>query len=202
MPPRLEERDLPPDPVVLFAAWFAGARQAGLALPETMTLATATPDGAPSARVVLLKGVEREGGFLFFTNRDSRKGRELAANPRAALVLHWGPLGRQVRIEGRVEPLADAESDAYFRTRPRGSRIGAWASPQSRPISGRDELERRVAELERTYPGEGIPLPPFWGGYRVRAHAIEFWQHGDDRLHDRFAYRRDAGAWTLTRLAP
>jgi pyridoxamine 5'-phosphate oxidase len=167
-----------------------------------MTLATASPQGAPAARVVLLKGVDGAGGFLFFTNYESRKGRELAENPRAALVFHWQPLGRQVRVEGAVERTSKIESDAYFRTRPRGSRIGAWASPQSRPVPSREALEKRVAEVEAAHPGPEVPLPPWWGGFRLVPRTIEFWQHGADRLHDRIRFDREEDAWRATRIAP
>lgn len=165
-----------------------------------MALATASADGAPSARIVLLKGVDR--GFVFFTNRESRKGRELDANARAALVFHWQPLGRQVRVEGSVEPVSEDESYAYFSTRPRGARIGAWASPQSRPIASRAELEERLAAAGSAHPGDDVPLPPFWGGFRLVPARLEFWQHGDDRLHDRFVYEPDDDGWRITRLAP
>lgn len=197
----LREEDVAADPVAQFRTWFREAEEAGVRLPETMILATASADGAPSARAVLLKGVD-ERGFAFFTNRESRKGRELAANPRAALVFHWPVLGRQVRVEGRVSAVDDAEAEAYFRTRPRGSRIGAWASPQSSVLASREELGRRVAEAEAAHPGDDVPLPPFWGGYRVEPEAIELWQHRESRLHDRLRYRRHGGAWLLERLAP
>jgi len=197
----LREEDVAADPVAQFRAWFREAEEAGVRLPETMILATASADGAPSARAVLLKGVDARG-FAFFTNRESRKGRELAANPRAALVFHWPALGRQVRVEGRVAVVANDEADAYFRTRPRGSRIGAWASPQSSVLGSREELERRVAEAEAAHPGDDVPLPPFWGGYRVEPEAIELWQHRESRLHDRLRYRRHGDVWVLERLAP
>ena len=195
------ERDLDPDPVRAFAGWFAEAVAAGIAQPEAMALATATPDGRPSVRMVLLKGHD-ERGLVFFTNHESRKGEELAANPDAALVLYWQPLNRQVRIEGAVVQIADAESEAYFATRAPGSQIAAWASPQSQPISGREELDERYAATEARFPDDNVPLPPFWGGYRVIPSAIEFWQGRENRFHDRIRYERAATGWTRTRLAP
>ena len=197
----MDERDLDPDPLRQFQAWFEEARDAGMELPETMALATATPDGRPSVRMVLLKGAD-ERGFAFFTNRESRKGSELAANPRAALLLHWWPLGRQVRVEGRVERISDEESKGYFDTRPLPSRLAAWASPQSRPLANRAELERLYAETAARFSDAEVPLPPHWGGYRVVPDRYEFWQHGDDRLHDRIRYERDAATWKRERLAP
>jgi pyridoxamine 5'-phosphate oxidase len=199
--PPLSEADVDPDPVRQFRAWFEQAQAAGVADPTAMTLATATPDGRPSARVVLLKGLGPDG-FVFFTNYDGRKGRELAANPRAALVFFWPELERQVRIEGTVEPVSPAESDAYFRSRPVGARLGAWASPQSEVIPSREALERRLRELEAQYPDGEVPRPPHWGGYRVRPEAVEFWQGRPNRLHDRLRYRRVPGGWRLERLAP
>ena len=183
------------------SVWFEEARDAGVEVPEAMALATSTPDGRPSARMVLLKGAD-ERGFAFFTNRESRKGGELAANPHAALLFHWRPLGRQVRVEGRVEPISDEESEAYFDTRPLPSRIAAWASPQSRPLADRAELERLYAEAAARFPDAHVPLPPHWGGYRVVPDTYEFWQHGEDRLHDRIRYERDGDAWKTERLAP
>jgi pyridoxamine 5'-phosphate oxidase len=189
------------DPLRLFQEWFGAAGTAGVRFPETMTLATATPDGAPSARMVLLKGAD-EDGFVFFTGYESRKGEELEANPRAALVFYWQPLGRQVRVEGAVERVPEEESAAYFASRPRESRLAAWASRQSRPLGNRGELERRYAELEREYEGREVPLPPHWGGYRLRPAAIEFWEHRDNRLHDRIRFIRAGDGWSKTRLWP
>ena len=199
--PALLEEDLDPDPLAQFRAWFEEARRTAMRLPETMILATATPDGRPSARAVLLKGLDA-GGFVFYTNHESRKGRELAENPRAALVFLWDALGRQVRVEGSVARVSEAESEAYFRTRPFGSRIGAWASRQSAPLESRAALERRAAELAAEYDEGDVPLPPFWGGYRLTPDAVEFWQHRDDRLHDRLRYCRSQGGWTIERLGP
>jgi len=197
--PELREADVAADPFVQFERWFAEAGEAG-PTPESMVLATATPDGVPSARMVLLKEAGPHG-FVFFTNYDSRKGRELAANPRAALLFHWHALGRQVRVEGPVERLDEAASDAYFATRPLGARIGAWVSAQSEVIGSRDELEAAV-ETMRQDVGAELERPPHWGGFRLRPQVFEFWQHRDDRLHDRLRYRRDGGSWVLERLAP
>ena len=191
-----------PDPIAQFRRWFDEAASAELPLPNAMTLATATPDGKPSARVVLLKGVD-ERGLVFFTNYRSRKGRELASNPLAAAVLYWEELHRQVRIEGSVEALGPGESDAYFRSRPRGARLGAWASPQSSVIASRGLLERRVKELKGRFHGRSIPRPRHWGGYRLRPASIEFWEGRANRLHDRLLYvRRRDGSWRVQRLAP
>ena len=188
------------DPITLIQGWLEEARSV-VPEPHAMTLATATPDGRPSARMILLRGLD-ERGLTFFTNRDSRKGAELEANGRAALVLHWWELGRQVRVEGAVESVPDDESAAYWSTRPRGSQLAAWASPQSGPLSGRDELDGLVAEMEGRFAGADVPLPPFWGGYRVVPSSIELWSHRDDRLHDRVLYVREAGSWRRERLAP
>jgi pyridoxamine 5'-phosphate oxidase len=190
------------DPLRQFAAWLADAEQTELRLPNAMALATAAADGTPSLRMLLLRGVD-ERGFVFFTNRQSRKSRELAARPRAAACFYWEPLDRQVRIEGLVEPLSDEESATYFATRPRGSQLSAWASRQSEPLGSPDELEQRLAELAARF-GEGeVPLPPFWGGYRVVPSVIEFWESRPDRLHQRLEYRRrPGGAWEQRRLQP
>jgi pyridoxamine 5'-phosphate oxidase len=190
------------EPVLQFHSWFREAVEAGVEVPETMTIATATAAGAPSARMVLLKGAG-EDGFVFYTGYSSRKAHELDENPRAALVFYWQRLGRQVRIEGVVERVGEDESAAYFATRPRGSQLAAWASEQSAPLPSRDDLERRYAELEREYQGREVPLPPHWGGFRLRPDAIEFWQHRDNRLHDRVRYTRAReGEWSVERLAP
>jgi pyridoxamine 5'-phosphate oxidase len=195
----LSEDDLRPDPRAQFADWFEDAAKNGQIEAEAMALATVGPGGAPSARMVLMKGFD-ERGILFFSNYASRKAVELEANPRAALLFHWPAVGRQVRIEGPVRRIERAESDSYARTRSRGSQLSALASPQSRPVPGRAWLEERVAELER--PGE-LPVSEEWGGYRLDPQAWEFWQHRANRLHDRFRYLpRDAGRWTIERLAP
>jgi len=191
------------DPFRLFGEWYQTAEESGLFMPEAMTLATASPDGAPSARMVLLKGFD-ERGFTFYTNYESRKSVELDSNPRAALILHWAVLERQVRVEGAVEKVSREESEAYFRSRPRGSRIGAWASDQSRPLPDRKDLEARVRETEERFQDGDIPLPPFWGGYRVVPTAVEFWQGRVSRLHDRWVFQREGPGkpWTLERLYP
>jgi pyridoxamine 5'-phosphate oxidase len=192
----LDERELDADPAAQLRAWLDDARAAGIELPEAMTLATATADGAPSGRMVLLKDAG-ERGLSFFTNYESRKGVELAENPRAALVLYWHALGRQVRVEGTVERLPGAESDEYFASRPPGSRRSAAVSPQSQVIDSRKELERAAAAL-----GDDVPRPPGWGGYLLVPSLWEFWQHRVDRLHDRFRYRSGEGGWVVERLAP
>ena len=196
------ERDADRDPLRQFARWFEQAQAAGIRVPEAAALATATADGTPSARMVLVKAFDARG-FAFYTGYESRKGRELAENPRAALLFSWDALGRQVRVEGDVERLARDESEAYFRTRPRESQLAAWASRQSEPIAGRAELEAAFREAERRFAGQEVPLPPGWGGYRLRPSAYEFWQHRDSRLHDRLRYLpARAGGWTLSRLSP
>jgi len=189
------------DPIALFAAWFREAEDAGVEVPEAMTLATADSDGIPSARMVLLKSAD-EDGFVFYSGYVSRKAGELERNPRAALVFYWRPLGKQVRVEGRVERVSEAESAAYFATRPRGSQVAAWASQQSEPLADREELDRRYAELEKEYEGRDVPLPPHWGGFRLRPDAIEFWQHRDNRLHDRIRYTRAREGWRSELLSP
>jgi len=199
----LDEATIARDPIAQFAAWYDAAVAAGVPEPEAMTLSTATPDGRPSARIVLLRGFDARG-FCFFTNYTSRKGRELEANPRAALTFHWATLERQVRIEGRVERTSDAESDAYFKSRPSTSRIGAWSSPQSAVIPDRGSLEELVARFRALHPDDtAIPRPAHWGGYRLVPERIEFWQGRPSRLHDRLCFRRESDVtWTLERLAP
>jgi len=189
---------LDPDPLRQFRAWFDEAAATGTRAPEAVALATATPDGAPSVRMVLMKGFD-ERGFTFFSNYESRKGEELAANPRAALLFHWDALGRQVRIEGPVARLDPAESAEYIESRPRASQISALISPQSRPVESREWLEQRVAEYADQ---DRVPLPGNWGGYRLAPASYEFWQHRDDRLHDRIVYLPEADGWRTQRLAP
>lgn len=197
----LRRADLASDPLEQFRNWYAEA-SAALDVPEAMALATATPDGAPSVRMVLLKGFD-ELGLVFYSHYTSRKGRELGTNPQAALLFHWRPLGRQVRIEGRVEHVSAEESDAYFATRPRDAQVGALASRQSDPLASRTELYDRLAELERELGGGEVPRPPTWGGFLLAPAAWEFWQHRDSRLHDRFRYERErSGKWRIERLFP
>jgi pyridoxamine 5'-phosphate oxidase len=197
----VDENDLADDPIAQLETWLADARLAAGPRSEMMTLATADPAGRPSARVVLLRGLDARG-LRFFTNRTSRKGDELRANPRAAAVLHWWELGRQVRVEGVVEETSDEESVAYWSARPRESQVAAWASPQSRPLDGRAELDALVAETEARFAGGEVPLPPFWGGYRIVPEQIELWTHRDSRLHDRVRYVRTDTGWARERLAP
>ncbi len=198
----LRESDAGSDPMLLFRRWFEDARRAGLLLAEGMTLATSTKGGVPSARVVLLKEID-DAGFLFYTNLESRKAGELEENPRGALVFWWGALERQVRIEGRVEKLPDEKADAYFRGRPRERQLGAWASHQSRVVSGREELDCRLEALRQDYEGREVPRPPYWGGYRLVPASLEFFQARSDRLNDRLIYhRRGKRRWVRKRLAP
>jgi pyridoxamine 5'-phosphate oxidase len=197
----LHAEDLDPDPFVQFQHWYDDAEAHGQLQPDAMVVATSTPDGRPSARMVLLRGVD-DRGLCFYTNFGSRKGEELAANPHAAIVLHWPEVLRQVRATGRVERVADDESDAYWYARPRASRVSAWASAQSEPIATREALEARVADLEARFGTDDVPRPEGWGGFRVVPDEIEFWQHRDDRLHDRFVYRRSDDDWEVVRLQP
>jgi pyridoxamine 5'-phosphate oxidase len=197
----LRRADLASDPLEQFRHWFAEA-SAVLDTPEAVALATATAGGAPSVRMVLLKGFD-ERGLVFYTHYTSRKGRELEANPQAALLFHWQPLGRQVRVEGRTDRVSAEESDAYFATRPRDAQVGALASRQSDPLASRTELYDRLAELEGELAGGSVPRPPTWGGFRLAPAAWEFWQHRDSRLHDRFRYEPEpSGAWRIERLFP
>ncbi len=198
--PELRHADLADDPLEQFRVWFAEAADV-LEVPDAVALATATPDGAPSVRMVLLKGAD-DHGFVFFTGYVSRKAAELDANPRAALLFHWDALGRQVRIEGRVARVAGQESDAYFATRPRGAQLAAAASQQSAVLRDRAEIDDRVAELAREHEGSDVRRPDHWGGYRLVPHTYEFWQHRDDRMHDRLRYRRSNGDWVVERLSP
>jgi len=197
----LDEKTIDRDPIKQFQLWFKDAIAAGLPLPEAMTLATATPDGKPSARMVLLKQVDHDG-FVFFTNYRSAKAEQLDANPYAALVFYWAQLDRQVRVEGSVVRTSAQESCDYFKTRPRESQIGAWASAQSQAIASRDVLEQRAQELEALYGDREIDCPEYWGGYRLKPERIEFWKSRVGRLHDRILYQRNATGWSITRLAP
>lgn len=197
----LREEDVDADPLRQFRRWFEEARKAGIRAPEAAALATATRDARPSARIVLVKDFD-ERGFTFYTGTASRKGGELAENPHAALLFHWDALGRQVRIDGAVEPVSRETAAAYFSSRPRGSQLSASASPQSEVIGSRAWLEDRVAREAARFEGEAVSLPPDWGGYRLTPAVYELWQHREDRLHDRLRYRRDSGRWRLERLAP
>ncbi len=198
----LREEDVDPDPIRQFHAWFQAAADVGVRMPEAAAVATAANDGTPSVRMVLVKQAN-DDGFVFYTNYESRKARELAVNPSAALLFYWDPLGRQVRIEGAVERTTAEESAAYVRTRARGSQLSALSSPQSRPIANRAELEERVAELSERYADRDLPLPEAWGGFRLTPETFEFWQNRNDRLHDRLIYRRrPESGWVIERLAP
>jgi pyridoxamine 5'-phosphate oxidase len=198
----VDESDVDRDPFRQLAAWFEEARAAGVELPEAAALATASAEGAPSVRMVLLKEVGADG-LVFFSGYESRKARDLDANPRAAVAVYWHALGRQARAEGHVERISRAESEAYFGTRPRASRLSAWASRQSEPIGSRAELEAAAAEAAGRFEDGDVPLPPHWGGFRLRPDRVELWQHREDRLHDRLLYEpAPGGGWTLTRLQP
>jgi pyridoxamine 5'-phosphate oxidase len=197
----LAESDLAADPITMFERWYADAVDAGLHEPNAMVVATASPDSAPSARFVLLKGVSSEG-FVFYTNLASRKGRDLLANPRCALLFPWYPLERQVRVEGHATELSRAEVEAYFAVRPRGSQLGAWASHQSTVVSGREQLDEEYAAVAARFEGVDVPVPDEWGGFRVRPERVEFWQGRTGRMHDRLLYRRTDLGWTTERLAP
>lgn len=197
----LSEEDAGTLPLPLFARWFRDAKRAGILLPESMALATATPDGRPSIRFVLLKAYGEEG-FVFYTNYGSRKALEMDENPEASLIFHWVILQRQIRLDGRVERISTKESEAYFHSRSRGSQLGAWASAQSDPMANRKALEDRVRKYEKEFKGKEIPLPPFWGGYRLKPRSIEFWQGRANRLHDRIKFIREGEGWDRTRLYP
>jgi pyridoxamine 5'-phosphate oxidase len=197
----LTESAADPDPIEQFRRWFGEVVKADLHEPNAMTLATATRDCRPSARMVLLKGFD-ERGFVFYTNYVGRKGRELDENPCCALVFYWGEFERQVRVEGQASRVSGEESDAYYASRPRGSRLGAWASRQSERVEKREDLEKRLRRLETEYEGRKVPRPPFWGGYRVEPNAIEFWQGRENRMHDRLLYRRTKDGWRIERLQP
>ena len=197
----LDRAELDADPVAQFRLWFKQACDAGILEPNAMVLATVSPDGSPSSRVLLLKAFDARG-FTFFTNLRGRKATELAANPRASMTFPWVDLERQVHLHGRVEAVSTDETLAYFKSRPHGSQLGAWASEQSQPIADRSALERRMEELRKRYPEGQVPLPPHWGGLRLVPETVEFWQGRPSRLHDRFLYTRSGAAWEITRLQP
>lgn len=198
----LHRRDLDPDPIKQFSIWFTAAIEAQIRDVNAMSLATASPEGKPTVRIVLLKGFDQDG-FVFFTNYESEKGRQLTANPEAALAFYWIELDRQVRINGRVERTSRQESESYFHSRPIGSQLGAWASRQSETIDARRVLDARMAEVTERFEGKAVPLPPHWGGYRLKPERIEFWQGRSNRLHDRFRYSRgNNGNWSIDRLSP
>jgi pyridoxamine 5'-phosphate oxidase len=197
----LSEADLDPDPIRQFRRWYDEAAAAGQPEPEAMALATSTTDGEPSVRFVLLRGID-DRGFVFYTNSRSRKGHEIAANPQAALAFRWWTVERQVRVTGPIAPVGGEESDAYFRTRPRGAQLAAWASEQSEPVDSRVELERRFDEVAARFAEQEVPRPPWWGGYRIRPLQLEFWQSRQNRLHDRLVYHLANGRWTVRRLNP
>jgi pyridoxamine 5'-phosphate oxidase len=199
--PPLELESLPSDPVVLFRRWYADAENAGIHLPNAIALATATAGGRPSLRHVLLRGIE-DRGFVFYTNHGSRKGIELAENPRAAFSIYWRELDRQISVTGDVAKVSDEESAAYFATRPREARLGAWASRQSHELGSREELLERFAAFDAEYPDDAVPRPSFWGGYRIDPITVEFWHGRQHRLHDRFLYERTGDDWTIRRLSP
>jgi pyridoxamine 5'-phosphate oxidase len=197
----LEAESLPSEPVSMVRRWLEEAESDGIRLPNAIALATASADGVPSVRHVLLRGID-DRGFVFYTNHGSRKGRELAENPRAAFTMYWRELDRQISVTGDVERASDEESDAYFATRPREARLGAWASRQSAELASREELLERYDGFDARFPGEHVPRPPFWGGYRIHPLTVEFWQGRLHRLHDRFRYERDGDRWAVRRLAP